>query len=397
MRILFVDSPTSSDPARWINHINDQGWELHFTPTAFYALRPYLTGKITVHFPPRRLVAMCGRILIRVLGQLPGTRSSGHIRRLTERIYRHISQGQLNLLIKHIEPDIVHSLQIQHAHGPTLATKKSMGADFPAWMVSNWSVNGAPEFQSSTLTSEARRVLEECDYYVCGCQTDLEQAEQGGLKGEPLPLLPCIAGFRLEQWYAHRQPGPTSTRRVILLDASHYLTGRTMVGLRAIELCADAIRERGYSVLISPASPELHIPAELITYSAGIPIELVPQGTEVDAMRRMGAARVHLSLNIAQSISYSLLEALVMGAFPIHSHTSSANEWIEDGKSGFIVPPDDPHIVAEALRRAITDDALVDEAVCINDETVRKRLAHDQIKQQVINIYQTVYEQSRRS
>jgi len=66
-----------------------------------------------------------------------------------------------------------------------------------------------------------------------------------------------------------------------------------------------------------------------------------------------GRARIYIGLSISDAISTSLLEAMVMGAFPIQSCTACADEWIEDGKSGFIVPPEDPHVIAEAIRRAL--------------------------------------------
>jgi glycosyltransferase involved in cell wall biosynthesis len=79
-----------------------------------------------------------------------------------------------------------------------------------------------------------------------------------------------------------------------------------------------------------------------------------------------------------------------MGAFPIQSCTACANEWIEDGKSGFIVPPEDPPAVAEAIRRALTDDALVNRAAEINAKTVRERLDDSIIQPQVVKMYQDI-------
>ena len=107
------------------------------------------------------------------------------------------------------------------------------------------------------------------------------------------------------------------------------------------------------------------------------------------------AARIHIGLSISDAISQSLLESMVMGAFPIQSCTACANEWIEDGKSGLIVPPEDPHIVAQAIRRAVQDDALVDQAAQINAETARARLAYDHVKQLAVGMYRSVLENAR--
>jgi len=82
-----------------------------------------------------------------------------------------------------------------------------------------------------------------------------------------------------------------------------------------------------------------------------------------------------------------LLESIAMGAFPIQSNTSCADEWIVDGKSGFIVPPEDPEIIASALRKAISDNNLIDNAASINEETAKKYLDYGVIREKVIKFY----------
>jgi len=97
-------------------------------------------------------------------------------------------------------------------------------------------------------------------------------------------------------------------------------------------------------------------------------------------------------LSISDGISTSLLEAMAMGTFPIQSYTACADEWIVDGQSGFIVPPEDPQVVAEALRRALTDDLLVNRAAELNSQTIAQRLDNSIIKPQVIKMYEGIYD-----
>ena len=108
-------------------------------------------------------------------------------------------------------------------------------------------------------------------------------------------------------------------------------------------------------------------------------------------MRRFGAARIHVGLSISDGISQSLIESMVMGAFPIQSCTACANEWIENGKSGFLVPPEDPYRVAEVLRCALTDDHLVDQAAILNAETAQQRLAYARVKGKVVEMYNSIF------
>jgi glycosyltransferase involved in cell wall biosynthesis len=130
-----------------------------------------------------------------------------------------------------------------------------------------------------------------------------------------------------------------------------------------------------------------------------IPIELIPyepSGNE-HILRLHGRARISIALSMSDAISTSFLEAIMLGSFPIQSNTSCANEWIECGKGGFLVSPENPSEIANAIRRALTDDALVDQAAEINSKTVEQRLAYSIIQPQVIKMYRDIYEARCRS
>ncbi|PJF21606.1 MAG: hypothetical protein CUN56_10200, partial [Phototrophicales bacterium] len=51
--------------------------------------------------------------------------------------------------------------------------------------------------------------------------------------------------------------------------------------------------------------------------------------------------------------------------------------------------------IAQAIRRAVTDDALVDRAAERNQQIARKRLDFNKIKDQVVAMYQQVYHEQR--
>jgi len=111
-------------------------------------------------------------------------------------------------------------------------------------------------------------------------------------------------------------------------------------------------------------------------------------------LRLFGRARVYIGLSISDAIPTSLLEAMVMGAFPIQSDTSGADEWIVPGESGLLVPPEEPEVIETAVRRALGDDLLVDGAARLNAETARGRLDHEVIRSQVVASYLKAAEQS---
>ncbi len=79
-----------------------------------------------------------------------------------------------------------------------------------------------------------------------------------------------------------------------------------------------------------------------------------------------------------------------MGSFPIQSLTSAADEWLRDGESGFLVPPEDPDKVADAILKALSNNNFVDNAARINWRTVRTKLDYNDLKQKTINSYKSI-------
>ncbi len=130
--------------------------------------------------------------------------------------------------------------------------------------------------------------------------------------------------------------------------------------------------------------------AELLSKSTGIRIDPIPWCSHEEMLRLHGQARIHIGVNITDGISISVLEAMVMGAFPIQSCTACADEWITPGVTGLIVPPEDPQAIAEAIRSAVADDALVDKAAKANELLAAQRLDERLVRPKVIAMYEGV-------
>jgi glycosyltransferase involved in cell wall biosynthesis len=107
-------------------------------------------------------------------------------------------------------------------------------------------------------------------------------------------------------------------------------------------------------------------------------------------LRLYGRARLAIGLSISDGISHGFMEAIIMGAFPIQSFTACVDEWAEDGKTACFVDPENPCNVADAIRRVVLDDGLVDRAAEMNMRTALARLDHSVIRPQVIGMYERV-------
>jgi hypothetical protein len=387
--ILFVAMPDSIHTARWLEQLHEQGWDIHLFPSTLITALHSRIRQVTVHHflydqmilqsdtPKNLIVSLFERavygILRRGLGQLLF-------------VWR---AKQLAKVIARVQPDIIHSLEIQHAGYLTLAAKKWLKAEFPSWIVTNWGSDIFLFGQLPEHQEKIRLVLEQCDYYACECQRDVRLAKAFGFNKTVLPVFPNTGGFELNKLEKVRRQQLTSTRKVIMLKGYQHFAGRALVGLAALALCADVLQD--YTVVIYSASKPVLKAAKLWTQQTGIVIKIIPQGTAHDDILALhGLARISIGLSISDAISTSLLEAMVMGAFPIQSCTACADEWIEHGVSGAIVPAKESEIIAPWIRKALSDDELVNHAAQLNWQTALARLDGEMLKQKTINIYQTV-------
>lgn len=388
-RILFVAIP-EIHTVRWMRQISDQNWDIHLFPAMDRGAVHAEMEDVIVHYSfYSRRSEKCGRV--KAIGiPLISNALTQLIIELVKKFVPDYRDFQLRWLIARIKPDIVHSLEFQHAGYLVLTAKQSCGDRFPVWIATNW---GSDIYLFGRLQEHKWRIgqiLALCDYYSCECCRDVLLAISFGAKEENiLPVFPNTGGFNLQKVAELRQDGATSERRFIMLKGYWGWAYRSLVGLRALERCADILE--GYTVVIYLGfNWEIRIAAELFTLNTGIPVIFLPLVSHEEMLSYHGRARVSIGINISDAISTSFLEALVMGSFPIQTHTSCANEWIEDGRTGILVPPEDPEIIERAIRRALTDDDLVNQAADENWVTAVNRLDEKKLKLKTLEFYRQV-------
>jgi glycosyltransferase involved in cell wall biosynthesis len=271
-----------------------------------------------------------------------------------------------------------------------LKVRSMIKGKFPVWIATNWGSDiylfgKLPEHQQFI-----RAVMQSCDYYSCECERDIQLAREMGFQGKVLPVLPNAGGVHIKHEMSFRQPGPVSKRKTIILKGYQNWAGRALVAFQAFRRCQDALQ--GYTINVYSASEDVKIAAQLFAFETGIAVNVVQEASHKEILKLFGKSRIYIGLSISDGISTSLLEAMIMGAFPIQSCTACAGEWIEDGRSGFIVPPEEPYILADAIRKALVDDSLVDHAAEINAQTVAERLDYSIIQAKIIKMYRDIYD-----
>jgi hypothetical protein len=388
MRILFVAMSQSLHTSRWIGQLDRQAWDLHLFPSCGNPFHPTLCN-LTVYQVPwckRPFLARSLRARGWLTGWLlPRNALYGQAQRLFPRLVD--ASKQLAKVIEESRPQLIHSLEIQHAGYLTLAARDRVRQPFPPWIVTGWGSDTYYFRHFPEHEAKLRRVFAACDFYACECERDVRAARELGFRGTTFPVSPNTGGFNLPRVWQLRQPGPTSKRRVILVKGYQSWAGRALNALAAVGMAADALKD--YEIAIYLASWSVRREAARLRRRMGLRITVLGRLSHEEMLRWHGRARMSIGINITDGVSTSFLEALVMGSFPIQTCTACCDEWIKHGESGWIVRPDDIEGIAGAIRRAATDDDLVDQAAAINWDTATRRLDETVLRQRAVEMYLT--------
>lgn len=390
MKILIVALSGSIHTSRWIEQIEDQNWEVYLFPSydnlwinnslnnVKHCIPFFRLYKISVKLGCEKYYTLFYKLITRICLKFDQ-------KYYTKRLYKHI---------KTIKPDIIHSMETQGAGYLVCDVKNTFYTkeNFPKWWHANWGSDIYLFGRLKEHQSKIKDVLSKCDYYSCECNRDVKLALDNGYQNMLLSVYPNSGGLKLnlvQKYYNNNVP---SKRKYIMLKGYQGWAGRALVGIRAIARCSDFLH--GYTLIIytNTNAEDIKIAAELLMNDYKLPVILLPDGSDHELILKYHSlARISIGLSIGDAISTSLLEAMSVGSFPIQSNTSCANEWIIDGVTGITVPPEDPEIIEIAIRKALSNDKLVDEAAILNIKKIQESANYELLKQETILTYKNIF------
>ncbi len=397
MRILFVAFSENITTARWMDQLSGEGWDIHLFPSIRRHNHAPELHDLTLHdvglWRPERLDAS-----VRIAGAWPGARGAYTVQRWLERhtTWRRDRARFLAATIRRLKPDLVHTLEMQHAAYLMLDACRYLGPRRPPWIYSSWGSDINYFQHQPEHAARIRSVLRECDGLFTDCDRDRRLAIEYGFTGKYLGVYPGGGGYDLDEMRRCRQPGPASARRVIAVKGyqSERYGGRALLALQAIHRCADALKN--YRVVVYSAQTEsVSDVVRHIAATSPIRIEVLPRVPHGEVLSLLGQSRIHLAISETDGTPNAMLEAIIMGALPVQTDTVSTGEWIENGINGALVPSDLPEAIEAALRRALAEDAWVDQAAAHNVALADERLGRGAIARDVVESYEGCLKRSR--
>jgi glycosyl transferase family 4 len=384
MRVLVVGFADSVHLTGFLRTFEGTAWDARlFNSTIWGPPHPELPD-LPVYTGVRDVAAVASGRPAQIR-QLPTPRSfAEHADRLAE-------------VIDEFRPDIVHSHEIQHAGALVHQALKRPPAVRPAWLCTNWGSDIFWFGRSRLSRPTIRAVVGACDYYSAECHRDVALARAFGLRGKVVGVWPATAGIDLPHVEKLRVPGPTSARRTIAVKGVTGSYGQGHRAFQAIARCADLLA--GWE--ICTYSADAAVARRYDDLATRHPLRHTsvstadrPTGHE-DHMAMHGRSRVSIGFNRSDALSMSFVEALAMGSFPVQSSSSCGHEVTTPGRGALFVSPSDVDALVSALRRALTDDALVDSAAKLNQTVCRTWFDVHQVRLRVIDAYERILDDSR--
>jgi glycosyltransferase involved in cell wall biosynthesis len=286
-------------------------------------------------------------------------------------------------LLREIQPDLVHSFVMYSACAPLLGVMQK----YPKvkWAYSAWGNDLFYYQNEQKRLSEIKKTLPKLNYMFADCYRDFMIAEQNGFKGKYLGTFPTGGGYDFSFYDKHLKP--FKKRNVILIKGYEHKFGRCNRVLKAISTIKNNLE--GFEIVVFGANQRVLKHVEKHKLDAWKNVKIYEQLSHQEVLKLMGLAYIYIGNSISDGMPNTLLEAIIMGAFPIQSNPGGATEeHIIHGKNGFLITnPESPDEIALHITQALKNPDLLESAVLFNNQNIRPKLERETVKKKVLEQY----------
>jgi glycosyltransferase involved in cell wall biosynthesis len=373
MKILFISMP-SIHVIRWIENLKNTSYEMYwFDVLGRGKLETIDSVTQFVHWKQRKVPNIKGEYFL--------SKKAPSIYNLFHSFLEVTVQEKLHDILLEIQPDIVHSFEMQHGSYPILKTMNKFRQI--KWIYSCWGNDLYYYKNYKSHDKKIRQVLKRINYLHTDCDRDHVLAKKLGFKGRHLGVIPGGSGYDLEAFSKFKTP--ISDRRIILVKGYQHTFGRALNVIKALHSIPEIVKT--YEVVVFGAHSEVieYIALNQLEFKTFTRNEL----SQHEVMQLMGKSLIYIGNNISDGMPNTLLEAIIMNAFPIQSNPGNAtSEVIDNGKNGLLIAdPEDVKAIEGLIISAIENPLRIASAAVMNTKIAREKLDEKNIRKEIISLY----------
>lgn len=376
MKILLISMP-SIHAVRWIENLKDAGHDLYW----FDVLEK---GRLSTEIDIKQITNWKKRKLPYIKGEYFLQRKFPVFYNTLQPFLEVTANEKLAQLLNEIQPDLVQSFEMQSCSYPILETMQK----YPKikWLYNCW---GNDIFYYQNFPNHQCRinqVLSRINYMTADCQRDVVLAIQNGFNGKFLGVIPTGGGYDLTYFENYKRP--FDERKVIIVKGYHHLFGRALNVIKALEQIKEDLQH--FSIVLFGA----HKVVEDYVKSNSLPFKVFDRNglKHEEVLKLMGQSAVYIGNNISDGMPNTVLEAMIMGAFPIQSNPGGATaEIIKENINGLLIHnPEDIQEIKKTILKAIQNVIWIESVSLENYNIAKGYVALKTNQEKILALYQQI-------
>jgi glycosyltransferase involved in cell wall biosynthesis len=251
--------------------------------------------------------------------------------------------------IRTFKPDIVHVHELQNAGYATRRAFQVIKRKKPKLIVTNYGSEIVWFSKFSGHRKKLKALLEIADAFSAECTRDYDLASKIATGFESLPLMPVAGGLSIRR-------GPELSRTKIAIKGYDNHWGKALLVLEAVSKMSKTLEN--FEIVLYSCNKTVIRAAKKVAKNSNIRITTFKKGalSHEQVLRIFETSLVYIGHSLSDGISTSMLEAMAMGAIPIQTDTSCADEWIIDKRTGFLIKPYEIDVLSSALMSIVKSE-----------------------------------------
>ena len=380
MKILMV-SINSIHFERWTNQLQESGHEVHWFNVRDGGFSEKLSWVNQIVGWKFKFINNKARVFIKKRWPWLYNKLSFLIENSTEKAFEKV--------LLEIQPDVVHSFVLYISCVPILPVMQK----YPniKWMYSSWGSDLFYFQNQPKYLNDIKQVLPRVNYMFADCKRDIDLAKAYGFDGQVLGVYPGGGGYPIDDYKAHISP--LNQRKLILVKGYQGRSGRAITVLKALESLS--VKLNTHPVIVFGADNEVEDFIMKRNLNSKLDLTVYPKSDflpQMELIKLMGQALIYIGNSNSDGMPNTLLESIIMGAFPIQSNPGGATaEIIEHGKNGFLIEDCNNSSEIETLiDNALNNMELIQSACKYNQKTIMPSLDRTTISKEVIAKYNSI-------
>ena len=278
-------------------------------------------------------------------------------------------------------PDIVHVHELQNAGYATRRAYQLLPRIRPKLIVTNYGSEIVWFSKYPSHKKKLKALLEITDGFSAECSRDYDLAAELASGFRKLPLMPVAGGLAPNLM-------PEEARNKITIKGYENHWGKAIVVLEALAEISTQLE--GMELVFYSCNRPVLAAARRVERETGLKITTHNKGalTHAQVLDLFRTSLIYVGHSLSDGISTSMLEAMAMGAIPIQTCTSCADEWVIDGETGFLVEPNDTESINAAVVSVLESNFDSDHARSENYKVVESRYNPDMLSAIAFTYYE---------